>query len=284
MKKKNPKKLLLKTFTIENSFWITNFWFFDKKLFLTDSVFDNEKNLFGYVSIQSLNNNFVNKKTREYLFMDHPDPTISSALKSSNTEVEVLKYSDDFIYNVCQIDEKLYVAYISPNKKSGYTKVYDLEFNYLNEKIEDYLIFGIYNKQLLFIKVQNRKLYLYETESSLIVFDHNLKKVIPFNDKTVVLTDDFKVYLVDEKEKWKLLYKSSDVLEVAKFNDHAIVISTKATQKTFYLDIDDLTKQKQLIDEYFYHLVVLENKILIGKPLYLNHKFEDYQLPLKVVI
>jgi len=283
MKKKSPKNLLLKSFIIENSFWITNFWFYNKKLFVTDSVFDEEKNLLGFVPVQSLKNNFVNKKTREYLFIDHPNPTVSSALKSSNTEVEVLKYTDDFIYNVCQIEEKLYVAYISKNKKDGYTKVYDLKFNYLNEKIEDYLIFGIYNQQLLFIKVKNRKLYLFE-ENEFKPFDYDLKKVIPFNGKTIVLTNDFKVYLVDEKGKWKLLYKSSDDLEVAKFNDEAIVISTKATQKTFYLQVDDLTKRKELIDEYFYHLVVIENKILVGKPLYLNHKFEDYQLPLKVVM
>jgi hypothetical protein len=55
-------------------------------------------------------------------------------LLASQSEVKVLEYTNDFIYNVFVNEEKIYVAYLNKNKVFGYTKVYNQKFQKLEKE------------------------------------------------------------------------------------------------------------------------------------------------------
>jgi hypothetical protein len=80
-----------------------------------------------------------------------------------------------------------------------------------------------------------------------------------------------------------LLYQSKDELEISKLNERLLIISQKTTHETFILNLEKEGQKKLLIKDYFYRLTALNQKVLLGKPLFLNQKYEDYSLPLSFI-
>lgn len=267
IKKRNLPKLKTRSFL--NADWITNFWFFDNSVFFTDADLAFQNSILAKIEFLSLQANLNNRSDTDRFFLVHPNPVNSSILESSLTEIELVQQYHGYVYNINHINNQFYISVVLGNR--GYV--------YVNDQVvyQDLVIVGKLENQIIAKRTIDRRTIVIDLEknTSYQTLDEDIKAIVNLKKQEVYLNGRNEIICDGE-----VVYESDDDLTITQFSPTTVLVSERSSKTLFYLSGEHLENKHQLWKgNYFFHLICLDKKIIIGKPLYDNEGMINYGLP-----
>lgn len=258
--------------------WITNFWFADNELYLTDSVFSSRKNILAKIDVNVVLENLKIKRTDGRAFISHPNAAVSSALTSSITDVELIEYYDEFVYNVFKFDDVVYVSLIKNDHNS---KVIAIDENGVQthlEQYDNYLVIGQIEGSLILKAVDTRQTYI----NGQITEIENIKKIVYTDGYYIIQTENNYLYKVNKQTgNIEIIKDDTKEVNISNFDNQTFVISEKESRITYI--INNSGKEENIANNYFYRLDCYRKMLLVGKPLFTEWGTESYTQPITFI-
>ena len=270
-KKKNKSKQKLpklKMRSFLNTDWITNFWIVDNQVWFTDADLALNKSLIATISLANLQENLLeNKSDWERNFLAHPDPLKSSLIQASITDLTFLQQYDGYVYNVSELNKQIFISIVQ-----GINGVVLLGKQVV---YHDLVLLGELNGQLIAKKTIDKQTIVLLDNNFFAFENDNIKKIVKVGEKEVYLNTKNQIIY-----NQKIVYESSDELSICQFDPLALLVSEKSTLDLFYLTGEHFQIKKIIWKgNYFFHLLVLDKKIIIGKPLFDQQGKLNFGLP-----
>ncbi|AHI54074.1 hypothetical protein SSABA_v1c06720 [Spiroplasma sabaudiense Ar-1343] len=290
MRKKTGAKNLSKTI-FDDFFWITNFYPVGSDLYITDSDFENNQNYLLKIDQTILTQEVKIKSPWNRYFLAHPDPSKSSAIGSSQTDLKICLVDKSFIQNIIGLEDNFLVTFVRKQEGnfSTTTSIYNSGFEKITEipELQNFTIISpILNSNCFVIRKND--------DGQTAIFNYDEKKQIPLNgefenclkvimvgDDLVVLATNYHVFKcnIDFKNRVPIV-ESNFEKQISQFNETGFLVSDRVNGQTSFHSINETIKNSKLIiNKYFYKIDAINKNLIIGKPLIDEIGAINYHLP-----
>ncbi|AGR41538.1 hypothetical protein [Spiroplasma taiwanense] len=248
----------LKFRKIENSQWISNFFISQNNLYFTDTDTSNMNNSLCKINLNVLKENLKIKGDLNRSFLAHPNPLFSNLKLSSQTEIEIIYNSNNYIQNFIVLDDISYISFVINNQ------VFTSIFNEVLKLEEFQIIVKFFNQNLLIKK--NQKYLIVDKNLNIIKnIEIKLNNLVEFEEFYVIHNVNENIELYNKDFKFlKVLNESNSFKKICYLNKNNILISFKNENKTILKNI--ITEEEILFtDAFYFRILLLEKDLLMVK-------------------
>ncbi|AHB36694.1 hypothetical protein [Spiroplasma apis] len=260
--------------TIDNSGWITNFFYWNDHLYLVDSNFLNKKSSLYRIEKSIFLENLKNKQDIDRVFMGNPNPLLSNAIIACSSDVEIIEEYDYYIQNYLYFEGKEIVSYLIKNEVI--TMILGT-----NTKFSNFQILGTDNGTLLG-KINDKVAITNPDLEILKEVNLNVDQILVYENNYIILSNGEITLCNKNFEVLDVLEKANEFVSIFYINKNNLLISYKESNITKIVNYKT-KKSMMFLEFYIFRALIIDDNLLIAKKLFDSNNNQTLNLPLSLI-
>ncbi|WP_338969564.1 hypothetical protein [Spiroplasma endosymbiont of Labia minor] len=283
----NKELKILKNRIFEHSSWVTNFWFVNNKLFLTEGNYKKIDNHLASIDVETLTENLKIKNNLNRNFIAYPLELTLGVNAISDTDVKINFKNDNVVQNIIYFNNNYLITFLWQNDSelAAQSFWFDNEFQQKEEilQLKNKVIIGQNFDTLFFANPNDFICGSFDMKNNM--FEQYLflaKKVISVGSKILVLDINDCIFELIDKKLVNILKLPIGLKYIETLDLTSFLISIIDDKKTYYYSFKD-NELHLFSNKVFFRMAVYKKKIFVGKPLLNDDGNINYYQALEII-